>query len=1204
MAAIVVKETLVGIPCGNCLAELPPVEVVRGLLFEDLSDLPPAIRRNELNYVACNICGFAGWLWVGFICADLKRARHLFVFNSLDSTVETDKVLAETYERCSGEVASFEALVSLERLMLLGHYERLLPTLLLGDDEYAWELAEFRAYFLRQRMPDIEARARQLVDDVMRIGKVPVFKDEQTAAFLDRCLREVERRLAENPQPQAAEMLCALQGFLEEDRRRSIDAPSKPQTSDEEMARNEALVPHGDQLHGRMEAELENFIAIEARRVRWNELQIGDPAVGAALDKLDSVQFRAAPIEGVDSQLAMSTKDRLASVEGAAARLLTLLPNGFVRAAPRGEPTSTVDLVARAVAGDRNLQKTLGDIAVEILSKEDGDVVALATIDLLSRLAVAHGDIEATVACYFVASTYFRKHGAESARMSALANIIVITHNRARGLPVAKVIVHFIADAWRELGAYAASQGTLDIAALCMARAAQSFAMGGNIERELECRIDSLTLAAQLEPHAVATRPAEELLARLDGDLDNLWRYRPRLRLLIGDQLLRQAPGLPMVMTYYESAEGDPNGGSALFHNPNPGMPTNGSIHVQCTGGTEIPKVVALRAFEVPWLDQYEMAVEEALAHDDIDVVTETVQHVATTGLSLRIPEIARYQIERLKQKITGPDQPANGTIAVLVAETMARDARMFGRDTRASSDLRDAVDACVKLVDPQKRSRYFGLTSHLARQIGELLECIGDFDAAIRWHVAGSLEARSALETVGNEYLRAQLQSDVVRGYWRAARAAARLASETGRAEARRRAVELAEASKQFAMQSGTRGQLSDLEPGAALMRIGASNGAVIYSLLQETSLNDGYWMIAWLDHNGNVPELVLQDMEAVYKLCQRVRELFETSARSADRKFLDEVRELELARASEYRAALSDLGGMLLPASIAARLTGCKKVYLVPEAYLWDVPWSALLVASECASPSYLHAVEGLDGPITLSIVPNLDSIAKLAPPPRPPTPIFGLMHASPIPWQAHSPPIHGLKNSIETVVKRVCQKRGMEMRRVGGDTLSFSTVLGTCDLSIFSGHADIDESGNLALLATDGRIGTEEIRAFTFRHREPKSKAVVLCACAGARGFYERGMSRRQLAGVHAQLVQSGVRFVLGSTQPLKVAIAARMAELFVAAVATGADLDVAAARTVRELVGDPRISSPVFWGGIIGFGNGGFSLLPSDGADDAE
>ena len=1176
---------------------MPRLEVTRALLFEALDELPGSLRTGTLNYAVCPACGFAGWLWPGFLCVDLRRRRALFVFNQLDSIGLTDTALAEALAHCTARMPPGSPAIEDSELCYLSHYRELLPTLLLENRDFAERAALDRDYYRRRRLATAE-HAAQFIDDTLALGLFSRFADERTSQFLAACIDEIERRLACSDSGERG-ALDWLRGALAP---LLTEALERAPVADDEAPLPAEAYPDSRQMSGHLDDDLGNFVAREANAYTARVAQEAEGAsaiLSELATRLDSVVIISPPPKGDSDALRQARLDELAEP---IARVQALCPDGFVGA--QGHPLMHVhELVARAAGGARDLQKALADIVARDPRARDA-ALGEETIALFVEIATRFGDIEAMILAWCVAADRLEAMGAESAQAAALCKAIETLHGRGRGRPINGHVLEFIAISWRAMAARLARFGAIDLTALCLGQAARNFAWLGRTEQELECRMDLLQIAPRLAPGRIETVAAEALMARIDAaGLKDAWEKRCRLGMMVGDALLRQAIAMPLVGTYFaqrlKEADADDTSSPASMrlHNPSRDRPAKGQIMVMCA--EEDPWAISsLEIIDVPWLEQYEAVIAAALEHGPSEVAAAFMLQVASTGLNLGIPEIARYQMARLERTMAQGWGIEFASLALSFAAMIGRELRLTGIDPRTHAPFRKAVERALALAGTERERTSDPLhvpETSIAQALGELLELLGRRDAAIHWHLEASRRAAEALPMAWNPNQRHQHEADIVRGYWRAARAAAKDALDQPSPEARARALGLAEAARRYAVRLKRIDQPDEPDSAEQAVLTTLPAPAVHYSLLQETELNDGFWMIALQDGDGQVPELVVQDMEAVHRAVSAVSSLFRETREGASSAMLADFAESERDRLPAYHAVLETLADLLLPEAVTRHFSGFERLTVIPEAYLWDVPWAALRVATESGERAYLHGIRGMHGPLRLCASPNLEIAGRPPPGGGHGSPSISRMHAAPIGWRHDLAPVFGLGQAIDNAIAALGGRCG-PVAEVDADTQGFRALLERGRLAIFSGHGEATDRGDLELIVQDGRVGAEEIHALWPGAAVPAAEAVLLCACAGVRSFYAAGISRRELGGAHVELVRQGVHFVLGSTQPLSVVAAAAMAESFLRAAASGGELDTAASVAISTMADDAMLFSPLFWGGIIGFGRGDFTLVP--------
>jgi hypothetical protein len=496
------------------------------------------------------------------------------------------------------------------------------------------------------------------------------------------------------------------------------------------------------------------------------------------------------------------------------------------------------------------------------------------------------------------------------------------------------------------------------------------------------------------------------------------------------------------------------------------------------------------------------------------------------------------------------------------------------------------------------------GVSAWWSLSIGEVLEAQGQYDESVRAYQMTYDTAMARLASATDQSYRNQLRSALVGSLYRSARADIKQHRRTGESSYLWRAV-----SKIDAYRSGVlERDLKVPEYGfIGLKKVAPENSVcAIYALLQKTDLNEGFWFLAFIDvHRQEIFFSNVRPFEAIFEPFKAAESAFNAARRALEGEIIsgaaaarDTGHDVELA------AALEALADVLLPrpAVEVIEQRGFRNLLFMPESYLFDVPFAALRVQG-CSGRIYTFELNAQVLGTRISVVPNCSMID-----PRQGRWKFDFLGGYPTygrcccryqsRMEEGTCPLFGVLPRVDRFLARInaigaVAKEPNRFVR-GGTVADFLRIVRSCEVGLFFGHGEIIEGRGSVLVADDGLVGDLEVKQNVGVEVQPVCSLVLLCACSGINSQATLGITRRELAGVHVALVRRGARFVVGSVAPLFPIAALHLLESIVDGVESGLEMDDTLKLTYQNFVTDVALRSPVFWGHIVGFGDGRFAI----------
>jgi hypothetical protein len=501
--------------------------------------------------------------------------------------------------------------------------------------------------------------------------------------------------------------------------------------------------------------------------------------------------------------------------------------------------------------------------------------------------------------------------------------------------------------------------------------------------------------------------------------------------------------------------------------------------------------------------------------------------------------------------------------------------------------------------------------------EIAELLEAIGRYEAAFAFFIEAAHLTLAADEIQVQHLYQAQRFQHIVMPIYRAARVMAKLGFDQSQPGWARDCIELAEYAKAHSqrlteafVQQPNNGLgtaedrlkqiLANLPVSVEDLRQICTERSVVlvYSLMHETALNDGFWLSALIKVSSSEVTCVRRTrFENIYEPFKRVEALFKTTQASAVGKTLCDVQSALEAGKSELDDALETLADALVPPDIVAEIVqnGIDRLYLAPEAYLYDVPWAALSVQTERGRIPLCEAANC--GSLALDLLPcqaalsrrrRYGSLGKTEPD-------AGALLSLNAEWRNDLPPIYGVRDRLVRAITEAGTRLELKALReivwARPDVTSLVTMLREHVLSVFFGHGEVSNDG-VQLILQDGVV-TEQIVDHAARLVPFANEVTLLMACSGISSV--SGDFGREVAGIHMSMVRGGARTVVGSAMPMVPIVALKIVEVILPLLAAGMATDVALEAARAKVRASQGLEHPLFWGHIICFGNGDRPVL---------
>jgi tetratricopeptide (TPR) repeat protein len=399
----------------------------------------------------------------------------------------------------------------------------------------------------------------------------------------------------------------------------------------------------------------------------------------------------------------------------------------------------------------------------------------------------------------------------------------------------------------------------------------------------------------------------------------------------------------------------------------------------------------------------------------------------------------------------------------------------------------------------------------------------------------------------------------------------------------------------------------------GEVVKTLDAGTALLEYSMTQHMGDDKGFWtLFAALPGSPDIRLLHRADLEEVwgareefYKIVESLENALESAGDNAD------VEEALARSRPSYEAALLSLGRLLLPEEVVAELGALciRRLVVVPEAYLFDVPWSALRVSAGGKTVPLIG--DGGGGGFEVVVAPSAsvfvqchqrtakragDMAGK-----RPRALLFG------------GPEVNvnsDFSGFVGDVIGRDILSNRFETRHFYDDSASPESLLDnvpSSSLCFFYGHASYDFEDPLESHLTissgggDGRykLTAREILSYHANRAWSSCALFVMASCEGQRTDYTHMWEAREIIGLSTAMFQCGVSGVIGSLWRIRVATVCRLYPQFFLSYASGRPASESLREAQLGLQGrDDFYSHPHLWGGVYLMGDYGAGVANGD------
>ncbi len=534
----------------------------------------------------------------------------------------------------------------------------------------------------------------------------------------------------------------------------------------------------------------------------------------------------------------------------------------------------------------------------------------------------------------------------------------------------------------------------------------------------------------------------------------------------------------------------------------------------------------------------------------------------------------------------------------------------MSGLDPTSSPQLVKAVDKIIKSFEKDPLAYLVNFSSikmdSALEILAEIFESMGHYSHAFS---VSALRAKNLFEKKPSnfsEYYDYFRQNGDFRPLYRAARALKKIDDPSTQQDVWR--IELGEickiSSQKIHLKQMSVNDKSEIEQVLSTLPVRVSDlaslipigSAIIhFTLLHDTDLNDGCWQIAiFAPHNEFTSIIVDPSLNEVHEAVEQANEALESARNLVKGKCLSEVTDALKTHHQALDPLLKQLSELVLPKVLCEAILSGKinRIFVIPEAYIYDVPWNALPLSVNSQNiPIGLYRHKGMS--LTISILPNFvafktkhseHSNSNMVKPK-----VFSAALTTNVPWNNSYARIRAVRKRILHSIEQLADTHNLTTEKIlieNATVISALEDISRSDIFMFFGHGDILESG-ASLVMQDGVISNREIES-SQHNFGLHNKLTIIMACSGINSAPKH--MGRELSGVHVGLINAGVRCVVGSVQPVFPISAILTTEFLLDNVNKDQAVDRIVAAIRQRISQGSSTSHPVFWSGLITFGVG--------------
>lgn len=1219
--------------CARCDEHLGEKPAANLYIFDEIHELGDEIKDGLINQAICPICGYFAWYWPGFLIVDRLQSRGVFV--SLNCTAPNITTILESrLLRAQSEIPANKFAKLQQSIVWVNDYRNIYELLCEPQSFFDLEVLSNDASRRRSQIADCTVRAEQFLADSKRIGAALLTSQEATGEFLDALEASVARQLLlENLDDRYNEMLQALADQLRT--RRSIlhgdnsseerdGAPSHDagELVGSTSSDSESLIPGLNDLRRSLEA-----LVICAREFLKSHRS---HQLGQMVDTFSLILENL--LDGGRSEHVVKPPEptRLEQLLQETLRFTPAVPIDH-----GGEQIDLRDAIRLATTGQQEMACVAVTVVLSLAQQGRDEGCWLPLTKLMAYLSEAEPGSLARFLASALCAEFFGQKEVDELTGGALANSISeIALNSGRMAKMPFLAARLCAIELQQAGRLLRIQSNKESAMLYAGLSARMFAAIGDVGGNLRSRLDALRVGSELKQDPTTIRAIRRLLEEIgSGDCDGEFlSYEIECLSLLTDALRSNWEGPPKFLgiDLSFSAPDETKADGEVANDPPPlllydNVPEKADTQAEPQKSYDGPGLLYLYRIKhdnappyvssaviygVEWFDTLQRAIR--LAENKVTKnhwfnlqfkLLEYSASLGEPGLPLYFYRLMMHRANEIGFTDI-PDELSDLSLLILAPSILAAGSGDRAEFLRIAS-VTDAIERIrVRLREGGGQHFTPRIGEHIGEEwvlfAGEMLEAAGHFVDASNAYLAMVRYAEKQIEVARDEEYLRRLSILRVTGLYRAARASLKQLQMHPDVERLLDCLDLIDRYKARRIVKGGTNAATSLSTTNVrdLKNIAPrQTGMMILALLESTEVNEGFWFSAFVDTEKSL--LVSSRMipfDEIRKPFEILVELFSAARGAALGRTVDEASEEFQRRKVDIDAGLGSLADVLFDRAVVDYIEehGLSRIAIIPESYLFDVPFAALRMATSTGR-KYFFELGPQNHGVAISVIPNWSYLgdqkkhSKKAPSgPR-------VMSALRPRWRGDLAPIFGASKIINLIVEEA--DAGIKDKSVGEplslmhDNVSvtqFLDGLRNCDIGVFFGHGDINSHTGSFLVANDGPVGEAEIEA-ALKIGGLSCNTLVVCACSGLNGLADQQRRSRDLVGVHIALLRAGVRFIIGSAEPLFAAVALKALKCLFVSMRDGVPPERALTLMYKSFADGMKLSSPIFWGSILGFGH---------------
>lgn len=1232
-------------PCGNCNANVLQGTMYRAVIFDNPHEIPAAIKTGELNLAVCPRCNYRGWLWPGTIIVDRGRGRAIFaVFG--DAPI-SEKKLAQTWELIDESLFDSELRSS---VVWVYDYRHIYEIICQPEEVYQLEVKSGIRYRRRLKITDISKRASQWIRDMKSIGGVVMTTRELEPNFLSALEVALSAEIEVETIEFNIEALTRVRDHIVAYTERN--SASQEIVSDSTSAPPSGTIPVEEVLSGKIQASAKiNHPASEVIRALQDLAAEPLPeGVNSQTDSVISEHYRAAQalltgivspsgdITRLQQQLLDNCPKSNLSQDGQLltwAEYLAMPLNGYrLYAAMEFQVLgqrielfgSIVAHVAAMIAAHNNdiIARYVAALLISEFHKSQNDNLSTHKYLAIACLGFSHeseivikvpgGWSRSFAVCWQKLGRYFHKNGRLS--IASMCSAISASHfaqrgdfdgeirSRVDGLHIKLGIPNGISiEEIEQLVAYIRESA--------------------NENSDLSvCELECMNIMAQLQLKLWSGNPKVFTLVMELEKNDDSKSFDP-------EEHLR----LPIFAFAIDSeaGKGEDTGSTADKkldsgnHNYKPSAEVDnvedneidshsGVVFLyEVSFSKDFTYIARAQVNGIPWLSSIWQSIQKAAELKEEQFWFSYYGELVRLSANIH-PQLPIYffRLMRREARELGFNEMPGHVEFILnlgIARSYLDSAQKQDGQLPIDSDLNSLLDNLeeyflfsVQGNDPNQ-SQQLNIDPSVSMDIAELLEAAKRFESAAKLFQKHARDCELLHGEAVDPEMRNSLGLSREKALYRSARALLKKYRVDSDTDCLYSALDIIESYRSRSAlteaDSLHEQKFQDAPTGYRSIKTRDLKGHIppncyvmIYALLFETDANDGFWFSVLVTPAGELLFPRYLDFDDVFQPVQKVATAFNNSRAELLGLRIDDARRILDMQTENLDDVLQQLGDVLVPSEVILHLreNDARRLMIVPESYLFSVPFPALQVG-DTGRREYLF--KAVDNGLTISVAPNLTLFQKFVPKQahnvsnieKEEQDVLAAIVSNRPTWRSQLTPLYGVK----AYLAKALNDNQLPWREIEGTVDGFLKGILHSKTALFFGHGEVSEEDGSQLITDDGTIGAKEIEAFA-KTNVFDTNLLVLVSCSGINPNIERYVTSKDVGGVHIALLRGGVSCIVGSTSPILAVAGVHLATMLVRPDQSNVSVDKRLLDVYESFLADSRLSSPIFWGHIVCFGNG--------------